>query len=232
MSKKIFSVILLLSAVTVIIAGVAIFGIREISDSSRTLMLTANRTANLNRINRINWERCALTLRIITNTDIAIINSIRNGAYKNTEETMANEIGLYQANIPADADALLKGRPAEIRKRWDALIATSDEVANVAALNSNVQALAMIRIAPFVLPSQAENVCAPVVKSFPVPTTTLQCSAPVSLSARWTISPHLTAERSLCILYEAPCPYSTSQTMPAKALHPPPFGAGLFESYL
>ncbi len=150
MSKKIFSVIILLSAVTIIIAGVALYGLKQIGDSSRLLLLTANRTNSLNRINQINWERCADTLRIITTTDSSVITEIVNGGYENTEVDMAAEIKTYESNIPPDADTLLKSRPAEIAKLWDALVSTSDEVASIASINSNVQALAMI-----------ENECTP-----------------------------------------------------------------------
>ncbi len=150
MSKKIFSVILLLSAVTVIITVVAVFGLRQIGENTRLLILAANRTNSLGHFNQLNWERAAATLRLIITTNPAAMNDIRTKTYALTETEMANELEVYKTNIPEDSDDLQKSRPGEIQKRWNALVASSNEVADVAVINSNVQALAMI-----------ENECTP-----------------------------------------------------------------------
>ncbi len=150
MSKKIFSVIILLSAVTVIITAVAVLGLRQIGEGTRLLILAANRTNSLGHFNQLNWERAAATLRLIITTNPAAMDNIRTNSYAMTETAMANELETYKANIPEDSDDLQKSRPGEIQKRWNALVASSNEVADVAVINSNVQALAMI-----------ENECTP-----------------------------------------------------------------------
>ncbi|MDR0362479.1 MAG: methyl-accepting chemotaxis protein [Planctomycetota bacterium] len=144
MSRKIFGVVALLAGVAVVITGVTIYGLGRLDSTRQRLTMAGNRTASLIRINRFNWERNAATLRIITNTDKAVIDRIMTDTFASIEKGMVDEIDAYEKNIPDDAGDDLKRRPEELRKLWAALDATSKETASVASINSNPQALAMI----------------------------------------------------------------------------------------
>jgi CHASE3 domain sensor protein len=148
--KKIFGVVFLLVAVALVISVVSIIGLRRLDDSTTQMEHTANRSESLVQMERIAQERVTATLRILVNTDPAEIKRVKREDFGPTEEAMVAALETYARNLPSDADAEVKRRPAKIRELWDAYVDASREVVTAAERNTNAGAIALVHeIAPF-----------------------------------------------------------------------------------
>ncbi len=132
MSKKIFGVVILLVVVAIIITVVSVLGIGWINQSTEQLGRLAARSVNLTVMDRILQQRAEATLRIIINTDPALIQRNIEERFIPSERAMDAELASYAGNFPVDATEEMRQRPGEIKKRWDAYVAATAKVAELA----------------------------------------------------------------------------------------------------
>ena len=142
MSKKIFGVVALLMAVSVIIAAISIFSIETINDNTIALAEQAERGVQMVVMDRTVQKRQGAMLRAVVNTDAAQIAAIINDYYEPTSKAFADAVATYKANIPAGADSETQGRPAALQGLWDAYAKETDVVIELAKLNTRVKAAA------------------------------------------------------------------------------------------
>ncbi|GHV19951.1 hypothetical protein AGMMS49959_06220 [Planctomycetales bacterium] len=140
MSKKIFSAIILLAVVAAAIAGIALYSISELSDSTNRLGLLTYRTAALGALDSTLLARRAEIIDIVRETDEATIEAKINGALKNTETRAAEDVALYEANIPDDASDQLRGYMPEFQKLWSKYVELTKHVADLSLQNTNEKA--------------------------------------------------------------------------------------------
>ncbi len=100
MAGKIYSIVALLILVAAIIAGVGIYGLREINTSTEQLGRLANRSVNLSVFENQALLREVGTLRMIINTDPAILAGLREKYLVASDRDMRAEIEDYQHNFP------------------------------------------------------------------------------------------------------------------------------------
>ncbi len=144
MSKKIFGVILLLVAVSVVITAVSVAGMRRINASTEQLGRLAARAVNLTVMDRILQQRGEAVLRIILNTDAAAIRKITDERFRPTEKAMEAEIADFTNHLPANPTEEMRQQPEEIKKRWTVFVKATEQVAETAKINSNQQANSLV----------------------------------------------------------------------------------------
>jgi hypothetical protein len=125
MSRKIFGVIVLLVVIAIAITAVGIVGIGRINSSAEQLGRLAARSVNLTVMDRIVQQRAAATLRIIINSNPALIERQINEAFLPAEKAMEVELASYITNFPENPTPEMKQRPVEAKKRWDAYVAAT-----------------------------------------------------------------------------------------------------------
>ncbi|MDR0868802.1 MAG: methyl-accepting chemotaxis protein [Planctomycetota bacterium] len=140
MSKKIFSAIILLAVVAAAIAGIGLYSIAELSDSTYRLGLLTYRTDALGMLDSTLLERRAEIIDIVRETDEAAMEAKINGALKNTETHAAEYVAQYEANIPADASPQLRGYMPEFQKLWSKYVELTKQVADLSLQNTNEKA--------------------------------------------------------------------------------------------
>lgn len=144
MSKKIYCIIALLVLVSVIITGVSVYGIGQINESTKELAGVSNRSINLNRVDRIALQRALAAIRVIVATSPERIKQIQDTMFAPTERDMEAELADYVANFPDNPSDELKSRPVRIKAFWDEYVKATTRVAEMASINANNQALAVI----------------------------------------------------------------------------------------
>ena len=144
MSGRIYSIIISLLAISVIIAGISIYGISKINEDTDRLGRLANRSLNLSRMSEISQGRSIGTLRIMIATSPERIKQLTEQYFAPAEQAMVDELADYQTNFPANPTEEMKQRPQRIQELWGAVVRTTAEVAVLASQNTNIQAMELI----------------------------------------------------------------------------------------
>ncbi len=150
MAGKIYGIVGLLVLVAAVIAGVSIYGLREINASTGQMDNLAKRSLNLNTFAMLGLTRSVGVLRMIVTTDDDIIRQLRERYLAATEEGMKAEMAAYVNNLPANPPPDIAARPRRVQALWDEFMKASNETADIAVVSSNARALAITkRMAPF-----------------------------------------------------------------------------------
>ncbi len=144
MSRKIYSIIGLLVLVAVLITAVSVYGISRINESTEQLGRLANRSVNLNRIDRIALSRSLAAVRIIVASSPTRIKEIVDTMFLPTEREMEEELADYVSNFPENPTDEMRSHPVTIKSFWDEYVKITKDLADMASRNTNNQALELI----------------------------------------------------------------------------------------
>ncbi|MCD8138604.1 MAG: MCP four helix bundle domain-containing protein, partial [Planctomycetaceae bacterium] len=143
LSKRIYLVVGLLIVVAIVIMGVGLYSILEISSEAMALGRQGKRAVNIASVDHYLMLRRYNTLRIIQSTDPAEMRSIINGDFKGAEEGMLREAEDYQKNWPSDP-AMVQSLRADLDKLfqlWNEYVKATQQVADLSLINSNQRAI-------------------------------------------------------------------------------------------
>ncbi len=143
LSKRIYLVVGLLIVVAIVIMGVGLYSILEISNEAMALGRQGKRAVNISAVDRYLMLRRYNTLRIIQSTDPAEMRSIINGDFKGAEDGMLREAEDYQKNWPSDP-AMVQSLRADLDKLfqlWGDYVKSTQQIADLSLINSNQRAI-------------------------------------------------------------------------------------------
>ncbi|MCC8164831.1 MAG: MCP four helix bundle domain-containing protein, partial [Planctomycetes bacterium] len=130
MSGKIYSIIAILFVVALVILGVGIYAMRNLSGSIDFLGRTAYRNGNLNIIESVALRRRIATVSIIDSLDEAEMQRVVDNDFKQLEREFADQIAAYQEQC----DTPPTTRQAEIittlQKIWGEYVAVTNQIAS------------------------------------------------------------------------------------------------------
>ena len=140
MSKKIFSVILLLIVIAMAITGIAIYSIDRLGDSLQTMSGLANRSINYNVLSSLQLRRRINLQILLAESDAEAMK----GPAKRLEEIgqqFQEELVSLQGNMPAVMSQAQSEAVPGIQQRWAKYVEATDEIARLALANSNNEAV-------------------------------------------------------------------------------------------
>lgn len=140
MSRKIFAVIGMLIAISILLVLLALWGLKTVSGASEDLALRANRVLGMTMMDAGLIERRAAVHRIFGSTNESDMQKIFTDELPLIEEKMKNAINLYTDNIPAVRMTEMLPRAQQFANLWEQYATVSKEVADIALLNSNQKA--------------------------------------------------------------------------------------------
>ncbi len=143
MSKKIYTIIIMLLCIAVLITGVSIYGIDRLNTNSDELGLLANRAVSLNQMDKIAQTRALAAVRIMVASTPERIAEIRQSMFLPTEREMESRLKEYVDNFSANPTEEQKQHPGRIKALWDDFVRTTEEVADMASQKTNNQAAAL-----------------------------------------------------------------------------------------
>ncbi|MCD8352255.1 MAG: methyl-accepting chemotaxis protein [Planctomycetaceae bacterium] len=143
MSKKIYTIVIMLLFVALLITGVSIYGINRLNANSDELGLLANRSVSLNQMDKIAQTRALAAVRIMVASTPERIAEIRKSMFLPTERDMEDRLREYVANFSANPTEEQKLHPVRIKALWDEFVKTTEDVADMASQKTNNQAAAL-----------------------------------------------------------------------------------------
>ncbi len=141
MSRKIFSIVLLLLVVAVVILGIGIFSIRRLSSDMANIGTTSKRNGNLNVMDKILLSRRIATTTIIQSIDEAEMRKLIDTEFRGLEKQMDDLLLAFQQNMSVPPTARQTEIYNTVRKEWDAYVAVTNDIADLSYQNSNNKAL-------------------------------------------------------------------------------------------
>ncbi len=142
MSKKIFSVAIILIVIAVVIMGLGLYSINSLAEVNDLLGRQAARTIALNRIDRLTIERRGYVNSVIVSSDSAEMARQQQAA-RDVLPEMEEQIKNCEDNFPPNAPAELYTRISNIRNMWADYVKAAEEAMTIGAENSNGQAIAI-----------------------------------------------------------------------------------------
>ncbi len=140
MSKKIFSVILMLVAVAVILVIIAMYSINAMLVESGNMSRRGNRAIALCLMDRMILDRQLAMNTIIQSNDENEMQSLIDGVMKQSDADMENMVARYATQFRTNASADQLSRPGQIRALWGEYVKVTSEVAALSLENSDARA--------------------------------------------------------------------------------------------
>ncbi|MCD8351256.1 MAG: methyl-accepting chemotaxis protein [Planctomycetaceae bacterium] len=143
LSKRIYLIVGLLIVVAVVIMGVGLYSIVEISSEAMALGRQGKRAVNISAVDRYLMQRRFNTLRIIFSSDVNEMRNLINGPFKEAEDGMLREAEDYQKNWPSDP-AMVQSLRADLDKLfqyWGDYLKVTQQIADLSLINSQQRAL-------------------------------------------------------------------------------------------
>ncbi len=143
MSKKIYSIVLLLIVVALIILGVGLYSIQDLSEQALALGRQGKRAVNISSVDRFLLQRQVLTNQIINETDEAVMKRIIDGPFKQVDLDIVAEAEDYQKNWPSDPATVqaLRTELDQLFALWGAYVQSTQQVADLSMINSTQKAI-------------------------------------------------------------------------------------------
>ncbi len=143
MSGKIYSIVIFLFIVALVILGVGVYAMQNLSASIDFLGRTAYRNTSLNSIESVALRRRIATVTIIDSLDENEMRKVVDNDFKQLEQEFAGRIADYER----ESDKPPTPRQAEIindlQKIWSEYVAVTNQIATFSLENSNQRALVL-----------------------------------------------------------------------------------------
>ncbi|MCC8107551.1 MAG: methyl-accepting chemotaxis protein [Planctomycetes bacterium] len=140
MSGKIYSIIILLFIVALVILGVGVYAMRNLSTSIGFLGRTANRNASLNSIETITLQRRIATVSIIDTLDESAMRSIMDKDFKQLEQDFTAQMADFEAQCDTPPTPRQTEIATTLRKIWNEYVEVTNQIATLSLENSNYRA--------------------------------------------------------------------------------------------
>jgi hypothetical protein len=140
MSKKIFSIVILLIVVAVVIMCLGLYSINTLNEQMESTGRLAQRSVAMNQMDRTMVERRLAIFTLINETEPDRINAA-NKAAQDTEPAFAAILARYKDNFPVPIPPEMASRANTIQKLWDDYVKVTDEVAVLGVQNTTSKPL-------------------------------------------------------------------------------------------
>ncbi len=140
LSSKLYAVIALLILLTVIIVGFAFYNIDRLADIADTTGLQGKRSIAVAIMDRVALERQMTMNTIVRSDDETAMQSLLDGRMKDTETAMAQQMQIFEANLPAIPTQAQREYVPTLKRLWGAYVDATARVANLSIENSNEKA--------------------------------------------------------------------------------------------
>lgn len=141
MSKKIFSVIAMLIVIAISLVLLALWGLNTLSFTMEQLGQRANRALAVTMMETNLVNRRGAVDRAIGSSDEALTTAIRNVEMPESAARMDDALKFFINNVPDSASDTIKSYGPRLMSMWDNYVNISEEVAEVAFLNTNYKAM-------------------------------------------------------------------------------------------
>ncbi len=140
MARKIYSIILVMLIVAVVIVGIGLYSINELTESTAALGRQAKRAVNLNVMDRLVLERRTATTDIIQSVDESVMSNLIQNEMKRIADAMEAEIQSFHNNFPQPPSPTQITYVETVRKLWNEYEQLTLAAANYSLENSNNKA--------------------------------------------------------------------------------------------
>jgi len=141
MSRKIYAIMSLLLGVAVIILGVGIYGIRNVTSTMHTFTRQAKRVSNLDNIDKLTLERRVAVSAIIQSVDETEMKKLIDNDMNTSEQAMDAQLKNYVANFDSPPSPEQVENEKKLRQYWNDYVNVTGEIVGLSYQNTNTKAL-------------------------------------------------------------------------------------------
>ncbi len=143
MANKIYAVVVLMVVITLVIVGMALYGIGALNKSMDYLGSLSRSAADLQTMDKLVLLRRALTTNIISSVDEPEMRGMIDKDMKKSDEDMEREIQSYQEDLPRPHTQEQSSNIETLRKYWSDYAGITRRIGELSYENANQKAYLM-----------------------------------------------------------------------------------------